>query len=124
MTKDTRSYVAAAVFMVATLGIGYVLMVYEINSTNRDLVVSLLAVATSGAGIAIGKLFGTATDDQVAKLQKAFNELELKHQTLQHEYGALVRMLVDRHIIQAQGFERAENCPAENCPAKARNIDK
>jgi hypothetical protein len=104
MTKEARAYLAAAIFLVATLGITYFLVGNEINPTNRDVVIGLLAVVTSGASVAIGKLFGTATDEQVQKLQKALDELELQHALLKVNYDSLTRMLVDRHVIAGEGF--------------------
>ena len=105
MSKEARAYLAAAIFLVATLGVTYFLIGNEINPTNRDVVIGLIAVITSGASIAVGKLFGTATDEQVQKLQASLDALQLEHALLKTNYETLTRMLVDRHIIRQTGIE-------------------
>jgi hypothetical protein len=105
MSKETRAYIAAAIFLGVTIGVTYFLVGNEINPTNRDVVIGLIAVVTSGASIAVGKLFGTANDEQVAKLQASLDALQLEHSLLKSNYESLTRMLVDRHIIRQTGIE-------------------
>jgi hypothetical protein len=104
MSKEARAYLAAAIFLVATLGVTYFLVNNEINPTNRDVVIGLIAVITSGASIAVGKLFGTATDEQVQKLQKSLDDLQLEYDLLKNNYDSMTRMLVDRHVIAGDGI--------------------
>ena len=107
-SKDKRQYVASGIFIIMILALLCFLTFIEIPTTNKDLIVSIISMFVGGLGVAMGKLFGN-DDAEIDALRAELNQLKVEHNTLKHEYDNIVKMLVERHVVDGRGICDREN---------------
>lgn len=111
MNEDSRKYAAAAVLV----GILIVLILYltfiPVPASNRDIIISILSVLVGAGSMAIPKLIGSEskeTEELRAKVQEqseAIARLQTEYATVKEQYDKIVKMLIERHVVEAKGIE-------------------
>lgn len=85
-------------------------MVFKIPAENRDLSITIISVLVGATGSALSNLFGSEskeTDElrgKVESLKNEMRELQTEYQTVKLQYDTIVKMLIDRHIVEAIGI--------------------
>ena len=103
-SKDKRQYIASGIFIVLIVLLMLFLTFIEIPTSNKDLIVSIISMFVGGLGVAMGKLFGD-NDAEIDQLKTDMSELRVQHDTVKAQYDSIVRMLIERHVVNAEGIE-------------------
>jgi len=103
-SKDVRQYIASGVFVALIVALMLFLTFIEIPTSNKDLIVSIISMFVGGLGVAMGKLFGD-NDAEIDQLRAEMSELRVQYDTVKGQYDSIVRMLVERHVVNAEGIE-------------------
>ena len=103
-SKDARQYVAAGIFVALIVALMLFLTFIEIPTSNKDLIVSIISMFVGGLGVAMGKLFGD-NDAEIDQLKAEMSELRVQYDDVKGQYDSIVRMLVERHVVNAEGIE-------------------
>lgn len=110
MSKDIRTYVASAVFVILLiLLLGYLTFI-PVPDANKDLIVAIIGVLVGGASSAMTNLFGNRDDEKekllhrIAQLEASYGILQAEYATLEHKYDEMRDMLVNRHIVKREGI--------------------
>jgi hypothetical protein len=103
-SKDVRQYIASGVFVALIVALMLFLTFIEIPTSNKDLIVSIISMFVGGLGVAMGKLFGD-NDAEIDQLKEEMSELRVQYDTVKGQYDSIVRMLVERHVVNAEGIE-------------------
>lgn len=113
MSPETRKYVASALMVCLLLGLLFALTKVEIPSANRDIIVGIVGVLTGASSLALPNLFGDRDAEkdrlrsELTEIRAQFNSLKTEHEVLKQQYDAIVRMLIERHVVNAEGIEVA-----------------
>ena len=102
--KDKRQYIASGIFIMLIVLLMLFLTFIEIPTSNKDLIVSIISMFVGGLGVAMGKLFGD-NDAEIDQLKEEMSELRVQYDTVKGQYDSIVRMLVERHVVNAEGIE-------------------
>ena len=103
MSKEIRTFWAASAFIVLVLCLGAVLIYIDIPAANKDLVVSIVSVLVGATGVAVAKVLGEE-EGELGRVKAELEKMRLEHSLLKANYDSLIRLLVDRHIIAAEGI--------------------
>ena len=111
MSKDIRTYVASAVFVILLiLLLGYLTFI-PVPDANKDLIVAIIGVLVGGASSAMTNLFGKGDEEKekllnrVRKLENEYTILQTEYGTLKNEYDKIMGMLVTRHVVEKEGIQ-------------------
>jgi hypothetical protein len=110
MTPETRRFVASGVMLLLLLVLLLVLIGVDIPGANRDLVITVMAVLLGAGSAAIPNLFGDrdaekdALQREVSNLRVELGELQTAHSLLRDQYDTIVSMLIERHVVEADGI--------------------
>ena len=108
--RETLNLVAASVFVAALLGMLVFLVVTPVPPANKGVVLTLTAALVGGMTTAMPRIFGTADYEreadrrEIARLRETIKVLEGKYNVLKQEHDKVVSMLVERHIVHAEGI--------------------
>ena len=103
-SKDKRQYIASGIFIMLIVSLMLFLTFIEIPTSNKDLIVSIISMFVGGLGVAMGKLFGD-NDAEIDQLKTDMSELRVQYDTVKAQYDSIVRMLIERHVVNAEGIE-------------------
>ena len=103
MSKEIRTFWAAAAFIVLVLCLGAVLIYIDIPAANKDLVVSIVSVLVGATGVAVAKVLGEE-EGELGRVKSELEKMRLEYSLLKSNYDTLMRMLIDRHVISAEGI--------------------
>lgn len=110
MKRENVNILAGAVFIAALLGILIFLVTTPVPPNNKDVVLTLTAALVGGMTTAMPRVFGTADADrdndrkEIQRLKETIKVLEGKYNTLKLEHDRIVNLLVERHIVHAEGI--------------------
>jgi len=101
--KDQRTTIIAVGFVFVLVSIIAFFSFFEVPEANRDLVIAFTSILATGGTIALKFLFDGA-DAELAKVVAENKSLKLELATVKGELDRLTRMLVERHVIDGEGF--------------------
>lgn len=126
--QDSLIWFASAAMLLLMVSIVGYLTVFPVPQENREIVVTILAVLLGGASAAMPNLFG---DRETEKLRERIREMERQmteqrsrhdveiaalkaaNDTLKQQFDQIVLMLIDRHVIKAEGIVGTNNVPSK-----------
>ena len=107
---EKRKFWASLFMLVIVVGLLAYLTFIPVPAANRDLITTILAVLLGAGSAAIPNLFGDA-DAEKAKLRERIaileshqKSLEAKYAEVKLSYDTIVNMLVQRHVVEADGI--------------------
>lgn len=119
--RETLIWLASAAMLGLLVGIVGYLTVFPVPEGNRELIVTILAVLLGGASAAMPNLFG---DRETEKLRERLRDMERQmveqrarhdveiaalrsaNETLKQQFDHIVQLLIERHVIKAEGIAR------------------
>lgn len=93
---------AAFIFLLLLVGMVLFLVYVPLPLASEKVVLMIIGGLMTSATSALPKLFGN--DDSKERLRS----LETKYRLLKDNYDSLTKMLVDRHVIDGNGFEQSK----------------
>lgn len=99
-----RQFAAASVFVILLILLLAYLTFIPVPEQNKDLIVTIMGVLVGGGAAAMPKLFGDKQDIETEKLKSKLTKLEVEYFTLKKEHDSLIKMLVERHVVDGKGF--------------------
>lgn len=115
MQNDHMKFIASAVFVILLVFILGYLTFIPVPDANKDLIVTILGVLLGGAAAAMPNLFGNNDQEKekllvrIRSLESALEILKAEHVTLKHEYDRITEMLINRHVVAAEGIVGKNN---------------
>jgi hypothetical protein len=107
---EIRKYWASLLMLVILLGIIGYLTYIPVPSQNKEIIVTVLGVVLGGGAAAMPNLFGS-TDADTEILKEKFADLKAEHEilkasytTLKENYDSIMKMLIERHVVNAEGI--------------------
>ena len=123
MTKrDVLIWIASFMMLLLLVGLVAYLTFIPVPAENKELIITVLGVLLGGGAAAMPNLFGDR-DGETTKLRERVRTLEnqMASQKAEHDvliarlvtqiettkaqYDQIVSMLVDRHVVKAEGLE-------------------
>lgn len=122
MTKrDTLVWIASFMMLILLVGLVAYLTFIPVPAENKELIITVLGVLLGGGAAAMPNLFGdkdgetnklrdrVRTLEAQMALQKAEHDVLIARlvsqaDTLKEQYDSIVGMLIDRHVVKAEGL--------------------
>lgn len=102
---------AAFVFLFVLVGIVGFLVYVPMPAASKDVILMVIGALTAAATGALPRLFGSdkseeeALKKRVQELEKHIEVLEAESTAIKQQYDKIVAMLVERHVVHAEGIE-------------------
>jgi predicted negative regulator of RcsB-dependent stress response len=106
---ETRRWAASAGMLLIVVGLLGYLTYIPVPTANRDIIITVLSVLLGAASAAIPNLFGSSDADkesmtaEIQSLRQEVKTLGAKYATLSEEHDKIVRMLIERHVVEGKG---------------------
>lgn len=114
---EYRKWLASVFMLVILVGLLVYLTFIPVPAANRDIIITLLAVLLGAGASAMPNLFGDrdaekeALRAEIAEMRRDMEILAAKHQTLSEQHDRITNMLIQRHVVSGEGWDKPHNVP-------------
>lgn len=95
---------AAFLFLLLLIGMIAFLTYVPVPEDSRQVILIIIGGLMTSAATALPRLFG-AEDGEKERMRARLQKLEVEFATLKLAYDELTRMLVNRHVVDGDGFK-------------------
>ena len=106
---ENRRWLASALMLLILVGLLAYLTFIPVPESNRDIIITVLAVLLGAGSSAIPNLFGDkdaekeAMQAEISGLQNSIRVLTVKYETLSNQHDRITSMLIERHVVLNNG---------------------
>lgn len=97
---------AALLFLLLLIGMIAFLTYIPVPEESKQVILIIIGGLMSSAATALPKLFGSE-DKEKDELKNRVRKLETEYAVLKEQYDNVVRLLVDRHVVEGKGLKPA-----------------
>lgn len=106
---ENRRWLASALMLLILVGLLAYLTFIPVPESNRDIIITVLAVLLGAGSSAIPNLFGDRDAEkdvmqaEISELHNSIQVLTAKYETLSHQHDRITSMLIERHVVLNNG---------------------